>query len=285
MCMALLPAGSAELASPSRLGVTEAEDLAVVAEHPVARPAVRRRRPGWPTGGARAASGRCGGAVTAGAWAGSKTTRTRLFLLSAIHRLPAGVDGQVVRRVELRLTGRHRAGVAGHRAPAAGLPVAGDRGDRARRVDAADPGAGGVGGRVGARLLGDVDVAEAVDGDAPGPVEVGGRGRAAVAGGVARREGRLGVGGGRGGGGVAGDRRDRAVGVDLADEVVAAVGDVEVAGLVDGHALRGVELGVGRPAAVTAEALRLELPATVVIVIGLALRSSIRIMLLPLSAT
>src|SRR5205807_7546182 len=113
-----------------------------------------------------------------------------------------------------------------------------------------------VGGRV-ARLLGDVDVAEVVDGDAPGPVQMGGRRRAAVAGRVARRDGLLGVGGVGGGGDVTGDRGDRAVGVDLADEVVAAVGDVDVAGLVDGHALGGVELGVDGPPAVTAVPLRL----------------------------
>src|SRR5581483_5030280 len=117
---------------------------------------------------------------------------------------------------------------------------------RARRVDAADPGPGGVGRRIAA-LLGDVDVAEVVDGDAAGAVEVGRGGRAAIAGRIARRDGRLGVGRRRGG-----DGGDRPAGVDLADQVVAAVGDVEVPGLVEGHALGGVELGVDRPAAVTA---------------------------------
>src|SRR5581483_7026578 len=130
---------------------------------------------------------------------------------------------------------------------------------RARRVDAADPGPGGVGRRIAA-LLGDVDVAEVVDGDAAGAVEVGRGGRAAIAGRIARRDGRLGVGRRRGGVGVAGDRGDRPAGVDLADQVVAAVGDVEVPGLVEGHALGGVELGVDRPAAVTAVALRLRVP-------------------------
>src|SRR6185295_16156901 len=81
------------------------------------------------------------------------------------------VDGQVVHGVELRLAGRHRAGVTGHGPPAAGLAVPGDGRDRPGGVDAADAGTGRVGGRI-ARLLSDVDVAEVVDSDAPRPVEV-----------------------------------------------------------------------------------------------------------------
>ena len=45
---------------------------------------------GVPDGGAPAGGWPAGGAVpvTAPAWAGSKTNRTRLFLLSAIHKFP-----------------------------------------------------------------------------------------------------------------------------------------------------------------------------------------------------
>ena len=86
---------------------------------------------------------------------------------------------------------------------------------------------------------------------------MGGAGRAAVAGRVARRNGLAGVGRRLGRRGVAGQGRDDPGRVDLADQVVVAVGDVEVAGRVDGHALGRVELGVGRPAAVTAVLLGL----------------------------
>ena len=155
-------------------------------------------------------------------------------------------------RVELRLHGRGGPGVAGHPRVVpvgVGLAVTGDRGDDAVLVDPAD---------AGAALLGDVDVAGRVGGDAPGPVEVGGAGRAAVAGGVGRDRVLVGLGRPLGRLDVAGDGRDLAVGADLADEVVLAVGQVHRA---IGHgpdALGHVELGVGGEPAVTAVALGVE---------------------------
>src|SRR5439155_1371940 len=50
--------------------------------------------------------------------------------------------------------------------------------------------------------------------------------------------------------------RDGAAGADLADAVVVRVGDVEVAGGIEGHAVGAAELSGGRGAAVAREALR-----------------------------
>src|SRR5207302_8137933 len=107
-------------------------------------------------------------------------------------------------------------GGAGRRLGVAG---AGDGRDRAAGVDLAD---------ALVVAVGDVDVALGVDSDAVGLVEHRRGGGAAVA---------VGTGGGgavlEGAGGVgrtaAGERRDDAVGVDLADPLVEGVGDEDVA--------------------------------------------------------
>src|SRR5206468_2761182 len=91
-------------------------------------------------------------------------------------------------------------------------------------------------------LVRDVEVAGGIEGYANGYVELrGGRGTA-----VARevRAAAAGVG------------RDRAPGGDLADAVVAVVGDVEVAGEIESHAGGGAELRSGRGAAVPGEGPR-----------------------------
>ena len=77
--------------------------------------------------------------------------------------------------------------------------------------------------------VGDVDVALAIDGDA------GGEGKARVRSGAIARACRLRLAGdGRDGGGFR---------VDLADQVIAGVGDIQVAGRVDGCAAWVAETG------------------------------------------
>src|SRR5581483_9366770 len=138
---------------------------------------------------------------------------------------------------DLRRAGR-RLGIAG----------AGDRRDRAAGVDLPD---------ALVVAVGDVDVALGVDGHAVGLVEHRLDGRAAVAVG-ARRGGPVlqrAVGVGRA---AAGERRDRAAAVDLADPLVEGVGDVDVAvgGEPDGPGV--VELGGGGRASVAGVPVLLE---------------------------
>ena len=88
--------------------------------------------------------------------------------------------------------------------------------------------------------VGDEQVARSVQGDPPRAVELGGAGRAAIPG----------VAGGAG----AGDGVDDPVGRHFADDVVARVGDEEVARGVHGHGRRSRELGGRGRAAVAAVA-------------------------------
>ena len=108
----------------------------------------------------------------------------------------------------------------------AGKSGSGDRRDRPARVDAADS---------VVALIGDEDAARGVDDHASRMVELRVRRRTAVA----REAGDAG----------AGDRRDDAVGRDLAD-AVAQVGHEHVPGRIDGHAHRLVELRADRRPAV-----------------------------------
>src|SRR5581483_930548 len=170
----------------------------------------------------------------------------------------SGVERDVVQEVELGL--QCGAVLALDRALTTALgavdAVTGDRVDRGAaggvEVDPANP---------GARLLGDEQVTHVVAGDAAGPVEVSIGRQATVTAVVAdHRRGLRPVGVGLGGRHVAGDRGDDAAGIDLADEVVAAVGDVH--GAVVGHpdTLGVVELGVDSEEAVTTEGLGLAVP-------------------------
>src|SRR5207249_4556711 len=152
-------------------------------------------------------------------------------------------DARVARVRDVEVAG----GVEGH---ANGVvEVRGGRGaavaQEARRTTAA----AGVGrdGAPGADLadaaaaaVRDVEIAGGIDGHANGYVELRGGGGAAVA-----REAR------RAGAGVG---RDGAPGGDLADAAVVVVGDVEVAGGIEGHAIGCGELRGGRGAAVAREA-------------------------------
>jgi hypothetical protein len=119
---------------------------------------------------------------------------------------------------------RGRAAVTG----VAGGSRAGERGDVAGAVDAADP---------VAEFLADIDVADRVDDHAPGVVELGLGGRAAVACRAGRPRPRHGV--------------DDPAGVDAADPVIVAVGHEDGAVTGAPHGGRGVEHGQVGPAAVT----------------------------------
>ena len=87
--------------------------------------------------------------------------------------------------------------------------------------------------------VGDVEVAGGVHGDPAGSVQLGAGGRAVVAAEALRPVARHG-----------GDHPVR----DLADAVVASVGDVQVAGGIHGDARGIVQLGAGGRAVVAAEA-------------------------------
>src|SRR5439155_16957307 len=122
------------------------------------------------------------------------------------------VDAQVVDEVELGA--ERRAGLALDAAGAvplrAGVPVTADGVDRRRVVVQVDP------ADAGAVLLGHVEVAGVVTDDAPGPVEVGVDGLAAVTAAVARKLGGRLVGGvGLGGGHVTSEGRDDPMPVDV----------------------------------------------------------------------
>src|SRR5207249_4168676 len=113
----------------------------------------------------------------------------------------------------------------------------------ARRVGAGVGRDGAPGGDLAdaaGTVVGDVEVAGGIEGYANGYGELrGGRGAA-----VAREARAAGAGVGR----------DGAPGGDLADAAVVVVGDVEVAGGIEGHANGYAQLRVGRGAAVTREA-------------------------------
>src|SRR5690606_27116812 len=112
------------------------------------------------------------------------------------------------------------------------LDAPGHGGDRPGRIDAADAmveGVGHVEGSVGRHV------------DTTRPVELGLGRRAAVA--------------GEAGGAGAGDGLDGAGGVDPPDAVVERVGHVEVAGVVEGDALRVGKLRLDRGPAVARKSL------------------------------
>src|SRR5262249_48291342 len=112
--------------------------------------------------------------------------------------------------------------------------------DRAGAGDGDDDAVGqNLADAVGARV-GDEDVAEGVGGEG-GRLVCHRRGARAVVAAVAR-------------GPSAGDGDNDSVGLDLADAVVALVGEVDVAAAIDGHAPRRVDLGRGGGAVVAAVA-------------------------------
>lgn len=138
------------------------------------------------------------------------------------QQLAAPVDGDTSREVERRV--RRRTAIA----PYSGDAVAGDRRDDPVLVDPADPLVQGVG---------DVDGARRVDHHTVRLPDLGQAGKmfvAAVAGGAG-----------------SGDGDDHAERVDLAHAVVVGVGDIDVAGRVDGDGRRLVESREIRGPAVT----------------------------------
>ncbi|NYF89820.1 hypothetical protein HDF08_001887 [Edaphobacter lichenicola] len=127
-----------------------------------------------------------------------------------------GVGGEAVRECEG--CGRRGSGVAGE----AGQASAGDGGDQA--------GAGGDLADAVVVGVGKVEIAGGVDGNARGRVDGSGEDGGPVAG-VALRA-------------CAGDGGDEtSAGIDAADAVVRGVGEIEVAGGVDGESGGEVELG------------------------------------------
>lgn len=118
-------------------------------------------------------------------------------------------------------------------AAVADCTIAGDSGDGTAAIHLADAVVEGVG---------DIEVAAVVHGHARRSIQLGAGGGAAVATIAART--------------IAGDGADGAAAIYLANAVVKAVSNVEVAAAVHGHAYRVSKLGVGGGAAVAALAAR-----------------------------